>query len=452
MKPLRIVQACQPVPGHLNPNLALAQALRARGHHVAVYSGALARDAVEREGMTFFPFDASMDEVVMRHALPPNGYSPAACVTNSRGSVDLKAFTAALKELVLETIPHQVTDLERATGDFEADLLVTDPGLWGPILVLKDRLPIPVAVFSMLIGCSVPGPQAPPWGPGLPPPRRSLASRARAWVMNEVRQLLFRDFRHSVNDVRRRYGLPKLRRVGAELGRMPLFLVASTPELDYDRTDLPPSVHYVGAVVWEGGTAPPPLPDWLADLPRDWPVVHVTEGTVHTREPLLLRAATQGFRDRPMHVIMTTGPYRRPDELDLGPRGANIRVEQFVPHHALFPLTDVVVTTGGAGTVTTALMAGVPLVVVPNGWDLPENAQRVVYSGAGVRLSPHDCTPERLRAAVERVLGDPSYRENARRVGAALRERGGAAQAAFLIEDFAATRRRTTAAVAEGVS
>ena len=78
-----------------------------------------------------------------------------------------------------------------------------------------------------------------------------------------------------------------------------------------------------------------------------------------------------------MHVILTTGAHRRPDELDLGPRGANIRVEQFVPHHALFPKTDVVVTTGGAGTVTTALLAGVPLVVVPTGWDLPENAQRV---------------------------------------------------------------------------
>ena len=101
---------------------------------------------------------------------------------------------------------------------------------------------------------------------------------------------------------------------------------------------------------------------------------------------------------------------------------------------------------------TTALLAGVPLVVVPTGWDLPENAQRVAVSGAGVRLAPHDCTPIRLRAAVERVLSDGSYRQHARRVGDALRQRGGAGQAAFLIEEFAATRERTTAAVAGGVS
>ena len=200
---------------------------------------------------------------------------------------------------------------------------------------------------------------------------------------------LLADFRESASELRRRYGLPALDGILAdEYGRVPLFMVASVPELDYDRRDLPASVHYVGACVWKGGTAPPPIPAWLADLPRDRPVIHVTEGTIHTREPLLLRAAAEGLRDLPMHVILTTGAHRRPDELDLGPRGANIRVEQFVPHHALFPMTDVVVTTGGAGTVTTALLAGVPLVVVPTGWDLPENAQRVAASGAGLRLAP----------------------------------------------------------------
>jgi MGT family glycosyltransferase len=210
-------------------------------------------------------------------------------------------------------------------------------------------------------------------------------------------------------------------------------------------------VRYVGPCVWKGAAAPPPVPTWLADLPGDLPVVHVTEGTIHTRQPLLLRAAAAGLRDLPMRVILTTGPNRRAEELDLGPTAGNVRVEQFVPHHALFPRTDVVVTTGGAGTVTTALLSGVPLVVVPTGWDLPENAQRVATSGAGVRLSMHDCTPDTVRRAVERVLGDHRFRDNARRIGSALGKRGGSDEAASLIEDFALTR-RTTTALAGGVS
>ena len=86
---------------------------------------------------------------------------------------------------------------------------------------------------------------------------------------------------------------------------------------------------------------------------------------------------------------------------------------------------------------TTALLAGVPLVVVPTGWDLPENAQRVVECGAGLRLSPQQCTPTRLRESVETVLSNPRYRANAKRVGEALRSEGGAERAAALIERLA---------------
>jgi MGT family glycosyltransferase len=162
--------------------------------------------------------------------------------------------------------------------------------------------------------------------------------------------------------------------------------------------------------------------------------VHVTEGTMHTQDPILLRAAARGLGGRPMHVIMTTGGRRDPASLDLGPRAANVHVEQFVPHRFLLPRTDVLVTTGGAGTVMSALEAGVPMVVVPTEWDKPENAQRVVEAGAGLRLSPGRLTPARLRGAVERVLGEPSFRENARRLAAIFAACRGPARAAELLE------------------
>ncbi len=111
-------------------------------------------------------------------------------------------------------------------------------------------------------------------------------------------------------------------------------------------------------------------------------------------------------------------------------------MERYVPYGDLFPRTDVVVTTGGAGTVLTALSAGVPLVVVPTGWDLPENAQRVVQSGVGIRIHPKDCTAERLRTAVETLLCDLAYRRNAERIGAALARQGEAQPAVKLLEDL----------------
>jgi UDP:flavonoid glycosyltransferase YjiC (YdhE family) len=96
-----------------------------------------------------------------------------------------------------------------------------------------------------------------------------------------------------------------------------------------------------------------------------------------------------------------------------------------------------VVTQGGAGTIIAALRAGVPLVVVPTVWDKPDNARRVVEAGAGIRLSPRRCTPARLGRAVERVLRDPAYRRNARRLGDLLADAPGPAGAAELLERLA---------------
>jgi MGT family glycosyltransferase len=137
---------------------------------------------------------------------------------------------------------------------------------------------------------------------------------------------------------------------------------------------------------------------------------------------------------------MTTGDDRDPVALDLGPIASNVRVARWVSHSDLLPYTDVVVTTGGAGTVLAALHAGVPLVIVPTEWDKPENAQRVVEAGAGLRLSPRRCTPERLRAVVERVLEEPAFCRNARRLGTVFARYGGAERAAELLEGLCVGR------------
>jgi len=220
---------------------------------------------------------------------------------------------------------------------------------------------------------------------------------------------------------------------------MPLYLMPSQPEFDYQRRDLPSSVQYVGPCLWDRSRRESP-PAWLTRLSTHQPVVHVTEGTVHTQTPLVLHAAAQGLGGRPMQVVMTTGTSREPEELELGPLAPNIRLTQWVAHSDLLPRTDVLVTTGGAGTVMAALHAGVPLVVVPTEWDKPENAQRVVEAGVGVRIAPHRCTPTRLRAAVEHVLGEPEYRRNAQRMSTLLARYDGPTRAAQLLEGLSISK------------
>jgi UDP:flavonoid glycosyltransferase YjiC (YdhE family) len=66
-----------------------------------------------------------------------------------------------------------------------------------------------------------------------------------------------------------------------------------------------------------------------------------------------------------------------------------------------------------------ALIAGVPLVLVPLGRDQPDNAGRVVHAGAGIRLRKN-ATVSAFRTAIGRVIEDPRYRAAAQHMAARL--------------------------------
>lgn len=346
---------------------------------------------------------------------------------------------AVLRAWLVDTLPQQVKDQSAVLDAWQPDAVISDVTMWGAPLILQEMRDIPVVVSLFMPGCMIPGPDAPPWGLGLPSPR-NWRTRALARLVKAATDLLALGFRRRVSALRQSYGLSALSvDVQTFLGQMPLYLVPSTPELDYHRRDLPPSVHYVGPLVWNKHSGEPP-PAWLTELPANQPLVHVSEGTMHAGRPLVLRAAARGLANLPLQVVMTSGKERDPSSLNLGPIAPNVRIERWVPHSDLLPRTDVMVTTGGGSTVVAGVQAGVPMVVVPTQWDKPENAQRVVEAGVGLRLAPRHCTPQRLRAAVERILGDDSFRENARRMGATFARYGGPEQAARLIENLLGPR------------
>jgi UDP:flavonoid glycosyltransferase YjiC (YdhE family) len=94
-----------------------------------------------------------------------------------------------------------------------------------------------------------------------------------------------------------------------------------------------------------------------------------------------------------------------------------------VRHADVLPHCSAVITHGGHGTVMKALIAGVPLVLVPLGRDQPDNAGRVVHVGAGIRLRKN-ASVSALRVAIGRVIEDPRYLAAAQRMAAQLaRER-----------------------------
>jgi MGT family glycosyltransferase len=425
---LRFLVTCWPFVGHLYPQISVALALRERGHEVAFYTHESTRSVVEGEGFALFPF-VHVDERRYERIHELEARVPGTQPKYQTLSVAMKAY----RDMLADSIPEQVEDLQAIVRSWRPDVLITDPALWGPILVVWETMGIPVVLLTQMIGSMIPGPDAPPWGPGLPPPRTfgtRLLSRAAQLAVDVF---AYRMRRH-VNKIRARYGLsPMGCSVNAFTGRLPLYLIPSVPELDYNRRDQPSNAHYIGPCLWTK-SVDSASPGWLNELSADRPWVHVTEGTAQYQEPFLLRAAAQGLGGLPIEVVLTTGQNRDPATLGLDRLPPNVRVARWLSHEDFLPRCAALVTTGGAATVLASLKAGVPLLVVPTFWDKNDNAQRVVEAGVGLRLAPRRCTADRLRAAVMRLLEEPHFRENARRIARRFAQVPGPPRAVELLE------------------
>jgi MGT family glycosyltransferase len=427
----RVLFACWPFDGHVFPQLSVAAALRERGAAVAFYSGDSARRAVESEGHELFALrrTAGAWQRVHERERAEGGRRPS-----------MRLQRDAFREWLVESIPGQVADLTEVRERFRPDVIVADASMWGPGLVMREAQGIAVALLSPLIYAVIPGPDIPPLNSRVGIPRTARA-RARARVVSAIGALLARPARRRIDQLRANHGLPPLEGlVNDALGRLPLYVVASVPELDLDRHDLPSGVRYVGPLLWHPPD-PPGTAEWLDDLPADRPWVHVTEGTSHYQDPFVLRAAAAGLADAPYEAILTTGRSRARSIPAAAP---NVHLHDWLAHDALLPRCSALVTTGGAGTTMAGLRAGLPLVIVPTSWDKPEIALRMVEAGVAVRVQPRRCTPQALRAAVDEVLDDPAYREKARRIAEKLAATPGPAGAADHIEALAAGRSPAT--------
>ena len=116
--------------------------------------------------------------------------------------------------------------------------------------------------------------------------------------------------------------------------------------------------------------------------------------------------------EEPTNVIVAIG--RDQDPTLFGSQPENVRLEPYVAQPLLLEHCDALVTHGGFNSVKEALGAAVPMVVVPITADQPYSAERCAAIGVGVAIGADDRTPETIRAAVRRVLGEPSFADSAR--------------------------------------
>jgi UDP:flavonoid glycosyltransferase YjiC (YdhE family) len=148
------------------------------------------------------------------------------------------------------------------------------------------------------------------------------------------------------------------------------------------------------------------------------------------------------FRDRLMSSVAEAAAGTdvdvvlvRPDKGVTGKQlPPNVATTDWLPFPEVFPAAAGVVHHGGAGTLLTALAAGVPQIVVRGSGDRRVNAEVLAARGAGIAADLSDLSPAQL----ERLVGDASLTAAAREVAAEMAAMPHPSEVVPLLEQIAA--------------
>jgi MGT family glycosyltransferase len=396
-RPRRFFIAAFGQPGHAFPMLALGTRLVERGHTVVYETWSRWRDDVEAAGMRFLP--APEYQVFPTPDRPVKPYEPVIAAARMT---------------------------RQAVAEAEPDVVVHDILTLAPMLAAELE-GIPTAtLIPHLYPVSDPG--FPPYAFGGRPPRTAVGQAIWRAFERPI-QAGLRQGRRELNETRHQLGLPPVTRLYGGLSE-DLCLVATFPQLEYDR-DWPSHVHVVGPLTWE-----PPFHD-VTPPPGEEPLVLVAPSTAQDPDHKLLRAALIGLTDEPIRVLATWNRRPLPEPT---PVAANTRLVEWVSYTRTMPRCTLVVCHAGHGTMVRALAAGRPVLAVPHAGDMAENAVRVDWAGAGLRLPWRFATPLGVRLAVRRALERRSMWPRARELAAWAQVNDGATRAAELLETLALRR------------
>jgi UDP:flavonoid glycosyltransferase YjiC (YdhE family) len=157
----------------------------------------------------------------------------------------------------------------------------------------------------------------------------------------------------------------------------------------------------------------------LPDL-GDNPIVLVAFSTTFQGQDKALATIIEAARHLPLHAIVTLG--NAMEEWHL-PSSPNVTIVQGACHDAILKNATATITHGGHGTTMRSLRHGVPLLILPMGRDQNDNAARVEYHGAGLRLPVTASAPD-IAQALHRLIAEPGFATNARKIARVLATEG----------------------------
>jgi UDP:flavonoid glycosyltransferase YjiC (YdhE family) len=431
---MKVLLACSPLAGHINPVLVAARLLKRAGHETAIYSGSLFREKVEAAGIEFFPLPAEVDFDLrdIGAAFPEwKQYTP--------GPQQL-LFT--IKNVFANSIPSQFEGLKAVLKQFEADLVIYETGFLGvlPLLLGADGQRPACACLSVST-LPLPREDGAPLGPGLMPAVDAAQREQHQAAAQRMAAVLNNPTREHADQILDKLGAQRLPgTIFESMGLLSdLVLQPCAPSFEFPFLTPPGNqVGFIGCLFPEGSGEVPAQVKQAKKAGKQ--IILVSQGTVVNNDlGRLVAPVIEAFGEDDDKLILVTTGGKPVGEIP-GPISANTVAVPFLNFREVFPYVDVLVALGGYGTVTQALSCGVPMVLAGHGQDKPEIAARIEWTGCGIRLDTDNPTVNQLHHAVDEVLSDPDYRSCAKRLAAEFASLDPAHELPRLLEALVADR------------
>jgi MGT family glycosyltransferase len=381
----RILFTVPPLTGHLNPALAVAEALVARGHTLAWAVHARQIGGALPHGARVYPLDAHDGE-------------QAGTLPHARGLESVRLF---FEDYTFPMARDALSPLEDAVRAFRPDVMVVDHQQPAGALVAR-KLGLPW-VSLVTTTASI----------------QKASPTIDAWVAE------------GFADLQRAYLPPELVVERPDFSPYQM-IVFSIPALTGNERALVEAPYlFVGPALAE-------FRRWI-EFPWGWldheqRLLLITLGTISrdgdTRFFDIMMQALDGMVG--VQAVMVA-----PERLArLAP--ANVLVRSLVPQLKLLDIAAGVICHAGHNTVCEALTRGLPMIVAPVRDDQPIIARQVIDAGAGLFMRHGKVTTATARTTIEKLLSTPSLADNAKSLRQALRAAPGAAGAAAAIASLAA--------------
>ncbi len=387
---MNIAFFCIPAHGHTNPTLAVVRELTAHGHTVRYYTTEAFRAKVEAVGAVFVPFDA---ERARPDVTPADG---------ARVASDLAYSTTLIVDLTLAADEW----LSRELTEHRPDVIVGDSmAFWSKLAARKYGIPFVSSTTTFAFNrfsAKVIGQN----GAGLlqfllaqPKISRQLKRlRAAGYAVKNVFDIIAND-----NETET--------------------IVYTSPEFQPCAETFSEKYHFVGPLLR-------PAQERFERLPG-YSLIYVSLGTVNNDALPFYRACLAAFGgDARRQLVLSAGSQVELSALGSIPENCTVRAS--VDQMAVLDCADVFLTHCGMNSASEGLWHGLPLVLYPQTAEQRGVANRITALGAGMMLA--DVSADGIRRAVETVLTESSYRENARKLADSFHRCGGAAEAAAVIE------------------